>query len=467
MAETMWLAFYEMAGPPAVKEFQILDTATGAVLYDAEWDTTSNTRRELHEYNLQPLTFNREYTLWVAFDKPMLWRDDQGELTGLPGQNNSGDLDLDVSVSGIPLPAQVITLDGAMQPGGSPRGYDQYRDDAIWADFTLDPIPLNGIQTADVELLAFDMMGAASDGDPSTIVDWQDGGWVNYEDNAPAKGTSGGIDDNYSFDVTAAVVPLPFLVEPGTSRSWYDVSHDGEGFLIEIVSEDTAVVYWFTYDGNGNQVWYFGVGRIVGNRIIIDDLLTSAGGKFGADFDPADVVFSSAGTATFLFESCTSGFMKYNVNSKVGRMTIEPATSILGLGCGPVGPVAKGLVGGISGSYYDVLHDGEGFLVEIINDVLALVYWFSYDTDGNQRWFFAVGTISGDTITIDEFLTTSGGIFGPDFDPDTVVRSVWGSATFRLNCDGGDMDYVAMEPGFGSGDQDLSRITAIAGLPCI
>jgi hypothetical protein len=467
MAETMWLAFYEMAGPPAVKEFQILDKATGAVLYDAEWDTTSNTRRELHEYNLQPLTFNREYTLWVAFDKPMLWRDDQGELTGLPGQNNSGDLDLDVSVSGIPLPAQLIALDGAMEPGGSPRGYYQYRDDALWADFTLDPIPLNGTQTADVALLAFDMMGAASDGDPSTIVDWQDGGWVNYEDNAPAKGTSGGIDDNYGFDVTAAVVPLPFLVEPGTSRSWYDVSHDGEGFLIEIVSGDSAVVYWFTYDGNGNQVWYFGVGRIVGNRIIIDDLLTSAGGKFGADFDPADVVFSSAGTATFLFESCTSGFMKYNVSGQVGRMVIEPASSIAGLDCGAIGPPAKGLVGGISGSYYDILHDGEGFLVEILSDVLALVYWFSYDADGNQRWFFAVGTISGDTITIDEFLTTSGGIFGPDFDPDTVVRSVWGSATFRLNCDGGDMDYVATEPGFGSGDQDLSRITAIAGLPCL
>ena len=52
-------------------------------------------------------------------------------------------------------------------------------------------------------------------------------------------------------------------------------------------------------------------------------------------------------------------------------------------------------------------------------------------------------------------------------DPDTVVRSVWGSASFRLNCEGGDMDYVATEPGFGSGGQVLSRITAIAGLPCI
>lgn len=466
MAETMWLAFYEMAGPPAVKEFQILDTATGAVIYDAEWDTVSDTQRALNEYNLQPLTFNREYTLWVSFDKPMFWRDEQGELSSLPGQINSGDLDLEVFVSGIPLPAEPIALDGTMEPGGSPRGYYRYRDDALWVDFTLDPIPINGTQATFIELLAFDMMGAPGDGDPSTIVDWQDGGWVNYEDNANAKGTSGGIDDNYSFDVTSNVVPLPFLVEPGTSRSWFDPSHNGEGFLIEILSEDSALVYWFTYDENGNQRWYFGVGRIVGNRIIIDDLLTSAGGKFGADFDPADVVLSSVGTATFLFESCSSGFMKYNVNGQVGRMTLEPASSILGLECGAAGPAAKGLAGGVSGSYYDILHSGEGFLVEILSDVLALVYWFSYDTDGNQRWFFAVGTISGDTITIDEFLTTSGGIFGPDFDPDTVVRSVWGSATFRLNCDGGDMDYVATEPGFGSGDQELSRLTAIAGLPC-
>jgi len=466
MAETTWLAFYEMAGPPSVKEFQILDGETNALLYSAEWDTISDTRRELHEYNISPLTFNREYTVWVSFDKPMFWRDEKGELSSLPGQNNSGDVDLNVSVNGVELPAQLLALDAAMDPGGSPRGYYQYREDALWADFTLDPIPVNGTQSADVFVQAFDLMGAVGDGDPSTIVDWQGGTWVGYEDNSPAKGTAGGVDDNYSFDVTDGVIPLPFLVEPGTSRSWYDVSHDGEGFLIEIISADSAVVYWFTYDENGNQRWFFGVGRIVGNRIIIDDLLTSAGGKFGADFDPAEVVFTSAGNATFLFDSCDSGFMKYTVDGKVGRMVIEPASSIAGLPCGAAAEVKGGLPGGISGSYYDILHDGEGFLVEILSDVLALVYWFSYDTEGNQRWFFAVGTISGDTITIDEFLTTSGGIFGPDFDPDTVVRSVWGSGSFRLNCNGGDMDYVATEPGFGTGDQDLERITAIAGMPC-
>ena len=32
---------------------------------------------------------------------------------------------------------------------------------------------------------------------------------------------------------------------------------------------------------------------------------------------------------------------------------------------------------------------GEGFTVEILEDNSAVVYWFSFDTAGNRRWFFA------------------------------------------------------------------------------
>ena len=44
--------------------------------------------------------------------------------------------------------------------------------------------------------------------------------------------------------------------------SWFDPSHNGEGFLIEKLNSELALVYWFTYDSNGNQAWIVGVGNI-------------------------------------------------------------------------------------------------------------------------------------------------------------------------------------------------------------
>ena len=63
-------------------------------------------------------------------------------------------------------------------------------------------------------------------------------------------------------------------------------------------------------------------------------------------------------------------------------------------------------------------------------------------------------------------LTTSGGIFGPDFDPETVVRAPWGSLELELECSSGTATYSANEEGFGSGVLHLVRLTSIDQLSC-
>jgi sugar lactone lactonase YvrE len=119
---------------------------------------------------------------------------------------------------------------------------------------------------------------------------------------------------------------------------------------------------------------------------------------------------------------------------------------------------------GISGSWYDPLHDGEGFNIEILEGNIPLIYWYTYDGLGNQRWLVGVGTINGDQMVFDELMVATGGIFGPNFDPASVELEVVGSATFTFfDCDSGEMDYVVDDV---AGGMDLTRLTAIDGLEC-
>ena len=138
----------------------------------------------------------------------------------------------------------------------------------------------------------------------------------------------------------------------------------------------------------------------------------------------------------------------------------------MGVDCGQpmMPPVSEEAL--LSGSWYDPTHDGEGYNVEVLFDGQVVVYWFSYDPEGNRRWFFGVGEIQDGKIVIDDMQTTSGGIFGPEFDPTTVDYKPWGSLELDLNCNNGTATYTSTEAGFGSGTLNVERLTNIDQLDC-
>ena len=81
-------------------------------------------------------------------------------------------------------------------------------------------------------------------------------------------------------------------------------------------------------------------------------------------------------------------------------------------------------------------------------------------------WMTGVGTISGDTIHVEEMLITNGGIFGPQFNPDDVELTIWGSLTITfVDCDNATVEYVSVT-GLGSGVLNPIRLTEVAGLEC-
>ena len=106
-------------------------------------------------------------------------------------------------------------------------------------------------------------------------------------------------------------------------------------------------------------------------------------------------------------------------------------------------------------------------MIEILNEDLALVYWFSYDANGNQAWWVGVGSINGKTITVDDAELLVGTVFGSGFNAGAINRVPWGQIVFTFDsCSSGTMSYQSTIGEFGSGALDLQRITSIPGLGC-
>jgi hypothetical protein len=100
---------------------------------------------------------------------------------------------------------------------------------------------------------------------------------------------------------------FPFLsavaIGPEHSGSWYWDEQSGHGFSIEIgKSPDGSplgVVYWYTYDNQGNPIFMLGTGVPDGD--ILDVVFQSPVGMIFGEFDPLSVTRENGGTGRFVF----------------------------------------------------------------------------------------------------------------------------------------------------------------------
>ena len=471
LAQSFAAVYYRQAGPPSIKAIRIIDPDSLAVVFEAEWAVEDNQTRSLYSKQLQALQLDHSYDLWVTFSKPMRWRVD-GQVAPFPGQTTGiQNIFTSMLVDDMELSSEQEPVDWLDQPGEAPGGYLNYQDDSARIRFSLPGDTQNlGLVAAETQatlsLLAFDMTGMRTDADPATIADWSNGAWTRFESAIGKPGDSGGFDRTISLQVTNQTTPPPFLLEAGISSSWFDPSHDGEGFQIEMLSNDIAVMYWYTYNDEGGQDWYFATGDVRGNRIVFSNLHRVSGGEFGPGFDPANITREIVGSASFIWSSCDEGEMSYQIGPRHGRMQLTRITSLMGIDCGlpRMSPLREEAL--LSGSWFDPTHDGEGFNIEVLIDGRVVVYWFSYDAEGNRRWFFGIGEIIDGKLVFDNMMTSSGGIFGPEFDPATVELTHWGTLELDLKCNSGTASYSSTEEGFGSGMLNVIRLTNIDELNC-
>ena len=311
-------------------------------------------------------------------------------------------------------------------------------------------------------------LGDAQSVDRVEVV-WPHGGVTVLEDVLPAQRLTLAARD-------ADIQPL--VIQPGMTSAWYDLERNGEGFLLEVLPNRSAVVYWFTYDREGNQDWYIAVGEVKGRRILFPELLRVSGGEFGPGFDPDAVVREVVGTAAFTWTDCGAGFMDWTLAPGLsargfGRQQLTRVAPVGGVGClnpGEPPPPQSGVPppdnAGLTGSWFDPTHNGEGYVLQILADGRPLVYWFSFDTAGNRRWFFGVGEVNGGILTFESMSTSTGGLFGAAFDPEDVEFPDWGALELEIGCEGGMARWTAREDGFPNGELALQRLTQPDGLAC-
>ena len=129
---------------------------------------------------------------------------------------------------------------------------------------------------------------------------------------------------------------------------------------------------------------------------------------------------------------------------------------------------------GLTGTWWNAARSGEGFILDfgVPGDVLTLFgSFYTYDDEGKQVWLTAESTaINGTVATVNVFIT-SGAMWGDDFDPADVVRTLWGTGTFSFpGCDAGTVALMPNAEMIAMGYMDLTygltRDAIKSGIAC-
>jgi hypothetical protein len=281
---------------------------------------------------------------------------------------------------------------------------------------------------------------------------------------------------------------MPF--EADLSGSWYDPSRSGEGISVHQLDSGASLIYFFTFDENGEQQWLFDVQPAGENHVRWREMLRTRG-RFGEGLldteEPAVEVRGS-----FRIDQLDNGNLLaervYIGDTDLPCLAVYPPP----LGCfGPSisdrleyrrlsrvsGATCEDQSGfqAYSGAWYNPERSGEGFVVEVLANDRAVVYWFTYTPDGSgdQAWMIGEGVVGSfdaiddgpppgqpeSRIEIDSVWQPVGASFGPDFDPADVQLVDWGRLVVDFYRDGsGRVEWNSKLDGFGSGSYDLQRL---------
>jgi hypothetical protein len=242
---------------------------------------------------------------------------------------------------------------------------------------------------------------------------------------------------------------------------WFNPDQSGHGFVVETIQTpagDQLLVYWFAFL-DGQPVWIGGVGDL-DRAVARIPVVIASGAEFPPDFNANDVILDNWGTLTFSFTDDDSARVTWNSLIEEygnGSLDLSRLTRV------DSGPEAC-----VSGAWFNPDQNGHGLLVEL-TDVggtpTLVVVWFVY-VDGVQTWLIGTAPFAGGQALLNMELL-AGGQFPPNFDPDQVQRSDWGSLEFRhLDDDESEIEWSSGLPGFSTGQLDLQRLSTLSGHAC-
>ncbi len=250
-------------------------------------------------------------------------------------------------------------------------------------------------------------------------------------------------------------------ISGGHTGLWYDTTHAGEGFVLETYADGRATVYWFTYLANGRQRYLVGTGRVVGPRLVFDELYDTSGGRLGGAFAANDVVLRDRSQLVLMFDGCESGYAEYTVDGDRWRQRIVRLSRVPGTSCSANAPERVDF----TGSWYDAAHPGEGWIVTQVGEGAAQIFWFTYGDDGAQQWLFGGATQRDGELVSDRLFRPTGGRFGRYFRPEEVTVNDWGTLTMRFTgCDAASVSWT--HAGASGTSANVTRLSNTAAVQC-
>lgn len=269
----------------------------------------------------------------------------------------------------------------------------------------------------------------------------------------------------------------------GISGSWFNPQRSGEGMTLMMLDRGEPLMYWFSYDTEGQQQWAFEVGLHHDESFQWSTLLETRGDfavgirftdgqrvvrpLMGARLDRLDAHDMHFERRYWDYSFCpplqdpTGNPFPCAVVPISDRLDYIRLSELAGTTCNNRSPFQQ-----YSGAWFDPFRAGEGFVIEALPDDRAVVYWFTYKPDGSgdQAWMigqgqFETGPDSQIHVEFETVYQPTGGVYGAAFDPATIESVDWGSLLVEFNdFETGRIYFDSHLAGYGSGDYPIVRL---------
>lgn len=88
------------------------------------------------------------------------------------------------------------------------------------------------------------------------------------------------------------------------SGVWFDPARPGEGWLVQRIDANRALIYWYTFDPWARQAWLGGIAERSGDRWSVDVATLPNGGRFAARYAPEAISVAPWGRMALTLSGC-------------------------------------------------------------------------------------------------------------------------------------------------------------------
>lgn len=287
---------------------------------------------------------------------------------------------------------------------------------------------------------------------------------------------------------TALSTPGCAPITPGHSGLWDSPAREGEGWLLEILPDDTAAIYGFGFDAVDKPRWFTGTGRIhrsaKGEEIRFEHLIATHGPRFG---ELGNATHQAIGHATLRFHDCAGGEIAFTTWGQQGSYPLNRHTrTMAAAGCRPIhGTPGEPIqpYAGQSGTWHSPARAGQSLSLTWSATGEAKLLWLTFDAQGEPYWLTGTGRQEGERIVFPalylperdrrmaDVFSTAKAIPTDDetvhiVDEPIRVPSVWGGLELAMGCSAGEVSYSPTAEGFAAGGFVLQRQTQVKSLAC-